>query len=246
MTLAKDFEPQAITRRPGRPRNREPSVEHRARLAEIVETAAKVFREKGYDAGSMDDVAAELNLRKASLYYYVHSKAELLYRIFDKIISTALSSVEKCLSIDDPKERLAALIRHQAIMVASEPSFFTVFFDQRPRLARNYDSEILAKERQYLHVYQEAVASAVESGALPSMRARYGAQAVLGMTSWIYKWFDSDRDDPQAFADACVNMILRSDDHTDASSEASEANRSRQSNPEAKSQKSLRVNEKSR
>ncbi|MHB8263196.1 MAG: TetR/AcrR family transcriptional regulator [Acidimicrobiales bacterium] len=177
-------------------------------MTEIVETAAKVFREKGYDAGSLDDVALELNLRKASLYYYVRSKAELLYRIFDKTITSALDSLEECLSIEDPKERLAALIRHQATMVASESSFFTVFFDQRPRLAHDYDSEILAKERQYLHIYQEAVASAVDCGALPAMRARYGAQAILGMTSWIYKWFDPLRDDPQVFADACVDMVL--------------------------------------
>ncbi len=203
-----DGTPQAGTRRPGRPRNRGPSAEYTARLAEIVDVAAKVFKERGYDAGSLDDVAAELNLRKASLYYYVRSKAELLYLIFDKTITSALDSIEKCLSIQDPRERLAALIRHQVIMVASEPSFFTVFFDQRPRLARNYDSEILAKEKQYLRVYQEAVATAVDNGVLAPMSARYGAQAILGMTSWIYKWFDPDRDDPRAFADACVDMIM--------------------------------------
>ncbi len=177
-------------------------------MTEIVETAARIFRAKGYDAGSLDDVATELGLRKASLYYYVRSKAELLYRVCDRAISTSLDHLEECLSIEDPRERLAALIRHQAIIVAEEPSFFAVVFDQRPRLTEGYEADIRAKERQYLRVFADAVTSAVAAGAVTPVDARYGAQAILGMTSWVYKWFDPGRDDAQAFAQACVDLIL--------------------------------------
>jgi len=177
-------------------------------MTEIVETAARVFRAKGYDAGSLDDVATELDLRKASLYYYVRSKAELLYRVFDRAITTALGSIEASLEIEDPRERLASLICHQAVTVAAEPSFFSVFFDQRPRLAAAYEAEIRAKERHYLHVFADAVAAAVEQGALVDVEPRYGAQAILGMTSWVYKWFDPDRDDPDEFARTCVALVL--------------------------------------
>lgn len=178
-------------------------------MNQIVETAARVFQAKGYDAGSLDDVAVELDLRKASLYYYVRSKAELLYRVFDRAISTALENVASCLDIEDPRERLVALIRLQAVSVALSPSFFTVFFDQRPRLAPDYEAEIRAKERRYLRVFAEAVHGAVEAGALPGVEPRYGAQAVLGMTSWVYKWFDPARDDPEAFASTCVDLLCR-------------------------------------
>ena len=41
------------------------------------------------------------------------------------------------------------------------------------------------------------------------MDPRYGAQAVLGMTSWVYQWFDPKRDDLEAFADAAVAIFLR-------------------------------------
>src|SRR5207253_8692552 len=62
-------------RGPGRPRLLEPSPEYVARREEIVAAAAEVFHEKGYDAGTLDDVADALDLRRASLYYYVRSKA---------------------------------------------------------------------------------------------------------------------------------------------------------------------------
>ncbi|WP_031470619.1 TetR/AcrR family transcriptional regulator [Sciscionella sediminilitoris] len=47
------------------------------RVKEIVETAAELFGEHGYDAVSLDDVAERLDVTKGSLYYYFPSKEEL-------------------------------------------------------------------------------------------------------------------------------------------------------------------------
>ena len=200
-----------VRRRPGRPRHTEPSAAHRQRLEEIVEVAAQVFRRHGYDAGSLDDVAAELELRRASLYHYVRSKAELLHLVFDRAISRALERLEELTSIKDPRERLSALIRHQVLIIAEEPAMFTVFFDYRPRLDEAYEAAIRAKERRYIRVYIQAVRSAITAGALPGLDPRYGAQALLGMTSWTYKWFDPDRDDPELIAQAFTQLIIHPD-----------------------------------
>jgi len=198
-------------RRPGRPRLAEPSAAYRQRLDEIVEVATKVFRRDGYDAGSLDDVAAELELRRASLYHYVRSKAELLHLVFDRAISRALHRLEELTNIEDPRERLAALIRHQVFVIAEEPAMFAVFFDNRPRLDEAYEAAIRAKERRYVRIYAEAVQAAIGAGALPGLDPRYGAQALLGMTSWTYKWFDPERDDPERLTEALTRLILHSD-----------------------------------
>ena len=54
-----------------------------------------LFQQKGYEAGSLDDVAEALDLRKGSLYYYIRSKGQLLFFIFDRAISTALERIER-------------------------------------------------------------------------------------------------------------------------------------------------------
>ena len=51
------------------------------RSQEIYLTAAQIFFTKGYNATSLNDIAAELGITKAGLYYYVESKQELLYQI---------------------------------------------------------------------------------------------------------------------------------------------------------------------
>lgn len=197
-------------RGPGRPRNETPSPEYVQRRKEIVEGAITVFQAKGYDAGSLDDVASALDLRKASLYHYVRSKAELLHLVFDRAISVALQDLDQIAISNSPSKRLELLLRHQVRTVASDPGLFAVFFDQRPHLAEAYEAEIYEKERRYLRVFIDAVSVAADNNLLDVKDPRYAAQLLLGMANWISKWFDPDHDDAEALADDAVRLILGS------------------------------------
>ena len=168
---------------------------------------------QGYDAGTLDDVAAAMNLRKASLYYYVKSKADLLRLIFDRAIDRSLEQIEEYLAVEDPRDRLEALIRHQATTVAKDPALFAVFFDQRASLNDDDMADITAKERRYLRHFIEAVEDAMDANVLPKADSRMMAATLIGMSSWVYKWMDPGRDDPLVFADLCVHLILRPSDN---------------------------------
>ncbi|MFL0352036.1 TetR/AcrR family transcriptional regulator [Xanthomarina sp. GH4-25] len=56
------------------------------RKDEIIKTAAKLFKEKGYSAVTMRDIAAAMGMKAASLYNHINSKQEILKEI---IISLA-------------------------------------------------------------------------------------------------------------------------------------------------------------
>jgi AcrR family transcriptional regulator len=59
-------------------RRQEPRLEPRQ---EILRTAARLFQQRGYDATSMNDVAAALKLSKGGLYHHFQSKDEILFHI---------------------------------------------------------------------------------------------------------------------------------------------------------------------
>jgi AcrR family transcriptional regulator len=196
-------------RKRGRPRNLEPSQEYRDRLENIVRVAADVFQAHGYEAGSLDDVAAAMGLRKASLYYYVKRKSDLLRLVFERAITVALTEVETLAHLADPRERLAALIRHQALLVTRDPALFAVFFDQRAGLEHADLADVGRKEHLYLRQFVLAVEAAMAAGVIGPGDPRLVANAIIGMTSWSYKWFDTRRDSPETFADTCVAVVLR-------------------------------------
>jgi TetR/AcrR family transcriptional regulator, cholesterol catabolism regulator len=198
-----------LRRRPGRPRQDGPTQAYLARQEEIIDVAIKVFRERGYDSGTLEDVAATLGMTRANLYHYVPSKAHLLYLIFDRAITTALETMESIRSIVDPEQRLRMLVEQQVRIIAANQEMFLVFFGDRPALNGRYEAEILAKERRYLKILIEAIDDAGAAGLIPVTDPRLAAQAILGMTSWFHKWYSPQRDNPEAFAAVCVDLLLR-------------------------------------
>ena len=79
---------------------------------DILHAAAQLFRERGYDAASMNDLAAALNLSKGALYHHFQSKDEILFHIMEHAMQITEEQVKKpVLELKDPQERLRACIR---------------------------------------------------------------------------------------------------------------------------------------
>src|SRR5690242_21930048 len=66
----------------------------RRRQQEIVEAAARVFHEKGYESTSIQDIADAVGILKGSLYYYITSKEDLLFEIIRGVHEEALKNLE--------------------------------------------------------------------------------------------------------------------------------------------------------
>src|SRR5947207_8172823 len=89
-----------------------------ARRAAMIRTVAQIFRDRGFDATSVSDIARALGLTKAGLYHHFESKEALLFEIMmfglDKVRDEVIVPVR---AIRDPEERLRQLIlRHGRII----------------------------------------------------------------------------------------------------------------------------------
>ena len=198
----------APRRRPGRPRLTQPSPEYLARLDDIVDAATEVFRTRGYRASTLEDVADALGLRRASLYHYVRSKGQLLSIICERALALTLQGLDEINRIEDPAERLVALVRMHAILIAREQAMAKVFFDEQASLADGDRASVEDVHRRYFAAFAGTIEASIEAGVLPPSDPRLSALAILGMVTWVYKWFQPGRDDPDAFADTCVALLL--------------------------------------
>ena len=89
-----------------------------SRWNEVVEAAATVFQQKGFAAASLEDIAAEVGMRKGSLYHYINSKEDLLFAVVSEPATRILDSLQKTASLDlPPSEKLRqAAITHAAVL----------------------------------------------------------------------------------------------------------------------------------
>src|SRR6202166_4906362 len=96
---------------------REAAIDHRQEprqepRQEILRTAARLFQQQGYDATSMNDVAAALKLSKGGLYHHFQSKDEILFHIMSHAMDiTEARVINAVRQVEDPEERLRTLIR---------------------------------------------------------------------------------------------------------------------------------------
>jgi len=176
---------------------------------EILRTAARLFQQRGYDATSMNDVAAALKLSKGGLYHHFQSKDEILYEIINHAMEITQERVlNPVRSIADPEERLRALIRlHIEVVLSPRDREITVMLHENHPLPPLLRKRINSRKKEYVHFLeslmaevqekvqekaQEKISSKVQrevrqSGGKVSPRA--AAFALLGMINWIYQWY---------------------------------------------------------
>src|ERR1700674_3087986 len=163
---------------------------------EILRTAARLFQQRGYDATSMNDVAAALKLSKGGLYHHFPSKDEILFEIMNHAMEITQERVlDPVRRIADPEERLRALIRlHIEVVLSPRDREITVMLHENHPLPPGLRKRINSRKKDYVHFVENLIAEVQ----LKAQRARPGKCAVspraavfalLGMINWIYQWY---------------------------------------------------------
>lgn len=70
------------------------------RRNEIIETAGKLFEEKGYEQTQVQDIVNEIGVAKGLFYYYFKSKDEVMEELADRYADTIIDAVNKLIDKD--------------------------------------------------------------------------------------------------------------------------------------------------
>ena len=173
---------------------------------EILRTAARLFQQRGYDATSMNDVAAALKLSKGGLYHHFQSKDEILFEIMNHAMDiTQERVIDAVRGIADVEQRLRALIRlHIEVVLSPRDREITVMLHENHPLPPALRKRINSRKKDYVHFVENLIADVQkaesqketqrtrQTGTKVSPRA--AAFALLGMINWIYQWYKPEGD----------------------------------------------------
>lgn len=177
----------------------------------IVDTAVRIFHEKGFHAATLDDVARELGLTKAALYHYVSSKENLLSVIYIQALARFFEDAYEIGESDlAPPEKMRVLIRHHIKHIIIENlSMFAVFFSEENQLPEPDFQTIRNEKRKYTRVVEEIIEAGIKGKFFRPTDAKLQAFALIGMCNWLYKWYKPDADfrTPDEIADHFVDLL---------------------------------------
>jgi AcrR family transcriptional regulator len=169
--------------------HREATIEPRQ---EILRAAARLFQQQGYDATSMNDVAAALKLSKGGLYHHFQSKDEILYHIMSHAMDiTEGRVINVARRIEGAEERLRTLIRlHIEVVLSEEDREITVMLHENHPLPAALRRKINGRKKDYVHFVENLVTDVQrQRNSTSQVTPRAAAFALVGMINWIYQWY---------------------------------------------------------
>jgi AcrR family transcriptional regulator/DNA-binding GntR family transcriptional regulator len=175
------------------------SKPHRSREADsagptsqlVLDAAAALFCEKGFNETTTREIAARLNIHQASLYYHVSGKEELLYRISKVSLEALQRRVAVALrNCGRGRDRLNAFIRGHLEGMFENPDRAFAFISEFRSLSRDHRREMTVLRRNYSDVLKQEIASAVKAGILrrdiPVSMLRL---ALFNYLNWTPRWY---------------------------------------------------------
>ena len=161
----------------------------------IIDSARRLFTEKGYAATSTREIAGAVGIQQASLYYHVASKEELLYQLCVSSMEQLLADVQSAVDrSSDPLDRLCALIRaHLTTLLKHQVRHVTMLTELRA-LSRRHHAEVLALRKKYANLVRAVIQEAQAAGKIrKDIPSKYLYLALLNVLNWAVVWFRRDQ-----------------------------------------------------
>ena len=164
------------------------------RYHEILERAAKLIFQSGYEATSMQEIAEACGLTKAGLYHHIKTKEALLLAIMHYGMDMFEDAVlAKTGDIVDPVARLReCMARNIALVTQDASKEVTIILHEHQTLTGAAAQEINSRKKRYVRFLEAAFREAAERGQIRPVDPTLAAFSFLGMVLWTYKWYRPD------------------------------------------------------
>ena len=186
------------------------------RRIEICRTAAQIFRDRGYDATSVSDIARALGITKAGLYHYFESKEALLFeitsygldRVRDEVILPARA-------VRDPEARLRQMVTRHALIATQGRGAIAQIVDEVRALPPPARKRVEERMRAYVDLVRDTLVELRSAGRLRDVDPTVATFSVIGTILWLPRWFRqngrlSQEQVANQIADVVLGGVLRS------------------------------------
>jgi len=181
------------------------------RRQELVDVAATVFAEQGYQATSMDDLSEATGLAAGGLYHYIDGKEQLLFLICDELLQPLLVEARAIVRAGGPPEDvLRTLVRTWVLHVQEHRTHMLVFQQERHVIERDPRwSTVRDHRKQFERLLDGVLKRGVQEGDFTFADRGLTLLSLLAMVNSTPQWLNpAGRLNPTRVADGFCDIIL--------------------------------------
>lgn len=186
--------PGAPKRPRGRPRKTDEDRDDGNRRQQLLASAARLFRRKGFGATSTRDIAAAVGMQSGSPFYHFKSKGALLYAVMEEGMRCAIARQQQALrrARDEPSDarRLRLLIRsHFDVLLGAGSDFIPVMLYEARSITPRQRSALAALQGEYEAPWVPVLDALRASGQLRA-DVKLARLLMFGALNWSAQWYD--------------------------------------------------------
>jgi TetR/AcrR family transcriptional regulator, cholesterol catabolism regulator len=186
-------------------------ISNLSRKEQVIRKAAELFKQKGYAAASMRDLAQLLGIEAASLYSHIKSKEEILRSLcFDMAAEfrKSLEEVEKE-NVSASEKLKKGIIGHIQVM-AKDLTASAVFMNEHRHLSQPYLRDFLFLRINYINRFKSIIEEGVKNGEFKStIDKKLAVMTLFSSLNWMPMWYDpGSAIDPQQLGYQLADMLV--------------------------------------
>jgi AcrR family transcriptional regulator len=189
-----------------------PSKSERTR-ERILDAAAASFRERGFAATRLSDIADRAQLQAPSLYYHFASKEELIEVVLALGVERTFEHVRGAVARvpeDDPAGRLRAAIAAHIEMVLQTGNYSAANLRLYGQMPDDIRKRLQRTQRRVGRYWNELLVAARDAGAIRSdLNLSAVRMLILGALNWAAEWYEprGDLSPAELGAHACALVL---------------------------------------
>ncbi len=180
------------------------------RKEEIYHIAIQLFKERGYNATTMRDLAAAVGIEAASLYNHIRSKEEILKEICFEMANRYISQMEYIKNTDwTVTQKISELIRQHVRLMITDTAATHIANYEWKHLPEPDLTEFKNLRHQYEQQLGNIITQGIENQSFRPLNEAVLRYTILSAVRWIGFWYRPDRNiSPQDLEDDMVNFLL--------------------------------------
>lgn len=176
----------------------------------IVQKAASMFREKGFPATSMRDLAESVGIEAASLYNHIQSKSDILQHIiFHMSDSCNIHLAELDRSGATSLEKIESLIRFHIRMMLEQFEEYHVMINEWIHLEEQYLEDFILQRRNYVQRLESIIQEGIDAGEIKPILPYVAVLTILSAVRGLEFWHRSRKNySPEELEENMVNYLI--------------------------------------
>lgn len=185
--------------------------DYEQRREAIVEKAAQLFAETGFQSASVAGLAAACATSKSLIYHYYPSKEDILYDVMMSHVDQLCDDVAAVMARREPAAVLLRALIHSFMRhYVGAADRQKVLLNELDSLPPDRRAVVVAKQRIIVDAVQRLLAVVDPALAADPARARVQTMLLFGMINWTHTWFDpSGAVSADTVADMALALVCR-------------------------------------